>query len=167
MKITYKKILAMLLAATVTASAGSFAFAEDDGLNPDVYASRMERRAAAEAENDYFPEEEDDFISDEDLLLQYGDDESWEDSVTGEEPVGPVIIDVEILSGDEITHSSVLCFTSRITEELDWETVTYQWQTSTDGEEWFDVEGATERDYNFQLDETNGRYYWRLVVSYT
>ena len=76
----------------------------------------------------------------------------------------PAVVTAEILTGDEVTIGSVLRFTSRITEELDWETVTYQWQTSADGEEWFDVEDADQATLTITVDETNVDSYWRLVV---
>ena len=41
----------------------------------------------------------------------------------------------------------------------------FQWQASRDNEQWFDVEGATEAEYDFTLDETNSKYYWRLVIT--
>ena len=41
----------------------------------------------------------------------------------------------------------------------------YQWQYSLDGIEWLDIAGANNSDYTFTLDNTNGRYYWRLIVS--
>ena len=52
-------------------------------------------------------------------------------------------------------------------DEEESDTYACQWQYSLDGESWSDVEGATEKEYTFRLDETNGKYYWRLVVSYT
>ena len=42
----------------------------------------------------------------------------------------------------------------------------FQWQASRDNEQWFDVEGATEAEYDFTLDETNSKYYWRLVINH-
>ena len=76
-------------------------------------------------------------------------------------PIDSVTIAVE--RGED---AEIRLFAEDIGEE-DAEAYAYQWQYSLDGEEWFDVEGATEKDYTFKLDETNGSYYWRLVVSYT
>ncbi len=74
-------------------------------------------------------------------------------------PAMEVTIAVERKEGSEIR-----LFTESIGEE-EAEGCAFQWQYSLDGEEWLDVEGATEKDYTFQLDETNGRYYWRLIVT--
>ena len=159
--IKIKNVLAAFFAVSVLATLGSVSFAEDDGLPPEVWASRAERRAQAEAEEAADHLEEEDLLWEDDLLLY----EDEEDAVlVGEELTGPVIIEAEILTGDEVTIGSILRFTSRITEEMDWETVTYQWQTSADGEEWFDVEDADQATLTITVDETNVDSYWRLVV---
>lgn len=41
----------------------------------------------------------------------------------------------------------------------------FQWQVSPDNEQWVDVEGATEPDYNFTLDSSNSHFYWRLLIT--
>ncbi len=88
-----------------------------------------------------------------------GDDEQPADEAAEAAPAMEVTIAVERKEGSEIR-----LFTESISEE-EAEGCAFQWQYSLDGEEWLDVEGATEKDYTFQLDETNGRYYWRLIVT--
>ena len=70
-----------------------------------------------------------------------------------------VTIAVERREGNEIR-----LYAENLSEEAG-EKYSYQWQYSLNNEEWFAVEGATGKDYTFRLDQTNGRYYWRLIVS--
>ena len=42
---------------------------------------------------------------------------------------------------------------------------TFQWQVSMDNEIWTSVDGATDRDYTFTLNETIANSYWRLVIT--
>ena len=96
------------------------------------------------------------------------DDETAEPAEeTAEEAPAP-----EVLPAKEVTiaaergeDNAIRLFAENISEE-EKDTFTYQWQYSLDNEEWLDVEGANDKDYNFQMDETNGLYYWRLIVSY-
>lgn len=161
----WKRSVALLLAVILVSAFFGSAFAEDDGLDADIYSNRLERRRLAEEEEARLMEEggwEDDFFPDDDLLLEESDDlDLTEDDITY-----PVVIKVENLSGDidDIAIGSVLSFTSEITVEVDWETVTYQWQTSPDGEEWYDVEDATQATMLLTLDESNVGSYWRLIV---
>lgn len=161
----WKGFVSLLLAVILVSAFFGSAFTEDDGLDADIYSNRLERRRLAEEEEARLMEEggwEDDFFPDDDLLLEESDDlDLTEDDITY-----PVVIKVENLSGDidDIAIGSVLSFTSEITVEVDWETVTYQWQTSPDGEEWYDVEDVTQATMLLTLDESNVGSYWRLIV---
>jgi hypothetical protein len=42
--------------------------------------------------------------------------------------------------------------------------LTYQWQYSTDGENWTDIEGATEKVYKYELTRKNMKYTYRVSV---
>ena len=74
-------------------------------------------------------------------------------------PEKEVTIAVDRHEGNEIR-----LFAENMVPEDD-ETYAYQWQYSLDNENWLDVEGACERDYNFKLDSENCNYYWRLIVT--
>ena len=83
-------------------------------------------------------------------------EEVVEESAEAPAPVTEVTIAVERGEGDAV----------RLFAEEDLgEEYLYQWQYSLDGIEWLDVAGANNSDYTFTLDNTNGRYYWRLIVS--
>ncbi len=83
-------------------------------------------------------------------------EEVVEELVEAPVPVTEVTIAVERGEGDAV----------RLFAEEDLgEEYLYQWQYSLDGEDWFDIAGANNSDYTFTLDNTNGRYYWRLIVS--
>ena len=93
------------------------------------------------------------------LNLSYPDPNAKEEVVVEEAEEIEVTIAVERREGNEIR-----LFAENLSEE-DSEKYSYQWQYSLNNEEWFAVEGATGKDYTFRLDQTNGRYYWRLIVS--
>ena len=76
-------------------------------------------------------------------------------------PITEVTISVERREGNEVR-----LFAENIGEDEN-EGYVYQWQYSLDNAEWFDIDGANGSDYTFNLDSTNGRYYWRLIVSET
>ena len=83
-------------------------------------------------------------------------EEVAEEPVEAPAPVTEVTIAVERGEGDAV----------RLFAEEDLgEEYLYQWQYSLDGIEWLDIAGANNSDYTFTLDNTNGRYYWRLIVS--
>ena len=42
--------------------------------------------------------------------------------------------------------------------------LTYQWQYTTDGENWTNIEGANNKFYTYELDETNVEYEYRVKV---
>ena len=42
---------------------------------------------------------------------------------------------------------------------------TVQWQYSTDGEEFFDIEDANELSYRYLTDEENVHYIWRVLIT--
>jgi hypothetical protein len=42
--------------------------------------------------------------------------------------------------------------------------LTYQWQYSTDGENWTDIEGETKKTYSYIIDETNANNIYRVLV---
>ena len=44
-------------------------------------------------------------------------------------------------------------------------TLTYQWQWSTDGENWTDIEGATKKTYTYIIDRQNAKYKFRVCVN--
>ena len=94
------------------------------------------------------------------LILSYPDP----DAKAEEEPAGDteeirVTIAAERREGNEI-H----LYAENLSEE-DSEHYLFQWEYSLDSEEWFAVDGADSREYTFRLDDTNGRYYWRLIVT--
>ena len=94
------------------------------------------------------------------LILSYPDP----DAKAEEEPAGDteeirVTIAAERREGNEI-H----LYAENLSEE-DTEHYLFQWEYSLDSEEWFAVDGADSREYTFRLDDTNGRYYWRLIVT--
>ena len=93
------------------------------------------------------------------LNLSYPDPNAKEEAVVEEAEEIEVTIAVERREGNEIR-----LFAENLSEE-DSEKYNYQWQYSLDNEEWLALEGANGREYTFRLDQTNGRYYWRLIVS--
>ena len=93
------------------------------------------------------------------LNLSYPDPNAKEEAVVEEAEEIEVTIAVERREGNEIR-----LFAENLSEE-DSEKYSYQWQYSLDNEEWLALEGANGREYTFRLDQTNGRYYWRLIVS--
>ena len=128
--------------------------------NPDPDAAPAQEAEPAEEVEEEAAEEEVTEATEEEKETEESSDESLL-TTNYSLPIDSVTIDVE-----RQEDNAVRLFAEDIGEE-DAEAYAYQWQYSLDGEEWFDVEGATEKDYNFKLDETNGSYYWRLVVSYT
>jgi len=54
-----------------------------------------------------------------------------------------------------------MCIRDRGYEGLDY---SLQWQYSTDGENWTDVEGETGEKMDVVVTEENDLYYWRIVV---
>ena len=42
--------------------------------------------------------------------------------------------------------------------------LTYQWQYSTDGENWSNIEGANDKTYTYIVDKENAKYYYRVQV---
>ena len=86
-------------------------------------------------------------------------EEAVEEPVEEIAPVTEVTIAVERRENNEIR-----LFAEDLTEET-LEAVLLQWQYSLDGMEWQNIDGANGADYTFILDETNGSYYWRLIVS--
>jgi hypothetical protein len=42
--------------------------------------------------------------------------------------------------------------------------LTYQWQYSTDGENWTNIDGATEKVYKYELNRKNMKYSYRVFV---
>ena len=66
----------------------------------------------------------------------------------------------ELYFGDESTLIAVL-------HGYDNAVYTVQWQTSRDGAEWQDIEGATETRYTMIVTEENYLDYWRVVVTIT
>ena len=93
------------------------------------------------------------------LNLSYPDPNAKEEVVVEEAEEIEVTIAVERREGNEIR-----LFAENLSEE-DSEKYSYQWQYSLDNEEWLALEGANGREYTFRLDQTNGRYYWRLIVT--
>ena len=45
------------------------------------------------------------------------------------------------------------------------EKYSFQWQVSPDNEQWINVEGANDPEYNFTLDQSNNNSYWRLLIT--
>ena len=43
--------------------------------------------------------------------------------------------------------------------------LSYQWQYSTDGENWTDIGGANDAVYMYIVDESNAQYYYRVMVN--
>jgi hypothetical protein len=138
-------------------------------------SDKKEDKAESEEEAEEAPAEETDEAAAEETeepgeeseeeTSEESDAEAAEDAE--EETVAPVAEPIEVtIAVERGEDAEIRLFAEDIGEE-EAEAYAYQWQYSLDGEEWFDVEGATEKDYIFKLDETNGRYYWRLVVSYT
>ena len=93
------------------------------------------------------------------LNLSYPDPNAKEEAVVEDAEEIEVTIAVERREDNEIR-----LFAENLSEE-DSEKYSYQWQYSLDNEEWLALEGANGREYTFRLDQTNGRYYWRLIVS--
>ena len=91
-----------------------------------------------------------------DQLVEETVEEIVEETVEASAPVTEITIAVERGEGDTV----------RLFAEEDLgEAYLYQWQYSLNGEDWLDIDGATNSDYIFNLDNTNGSYYWRLIVS--
>ena len=60
--------------------------------------------------------------------------------------------------GDTVTLTATLI-------GFDGMTVALQWQYSLDGQQWFDVQGATDTVYAFQVSEETSGSMWRLAVT--
>ena len=68
--------------------------------------------------------------------------------------------------GEELYFGDLVTLTAEL---IGYENAVYivQWQTSEDGVNWTDVEGATELIYEFAVTEENCQNYWRLIVNVT
>ena len=73
-----------------------------------------------------------------------------------------VSIQVTNLDGGEIELGSNLRLTALVANGEGLE-LNYLWQYSTDGENWEEIDCATQ-NYDFVLDETNNTYYWQAIV---
>ena len=81
-------------------------------------------------------------------------------SITGE-PV--VSIEVSIPEGQAVYLGTEITMIAVPTGFGDVE-LTYQWQYSTDGENWNNIEGANSKFYTYELDENNMFYNYRVMV---
>ena len=79
---------------------------------------------------------------------------------------GEPVVDIEtsVLPGQKVFKGTGITLTARPAGFGDAE-LTYQWQYSADGENWTDIEGATEPVYKYIVDGENARYYYRVNVS--
>lgn len=79
---------------------------------------------------------------------------------------GEPVVDIEtsVLPGQRVFKGTGITLTARPAGFGDAE-LTYQWQYSADGENWTDIEGATEPVYKYIVDGENARYYYRVNVS--
>ena len=68
------------------------------------------------------------------------------------------------ISVERAEENAIHLFTED-TELRSGDNYSFQWQVSPDNEQWVDVEGATEPDYNFTLDSSNSHFYWRLLIT--
>jgi hypothetical protein len=63
-----------------------------------------------------------------------------------------------VYSGTEITLTAVPAGFGDVQ-------LAYQWQYSTDGENWTDIEGATKKTYTYIITEENAIYRYRVYVN--
>lgn len=94
-----------------------------------------------------------------------------EPEVPGEEPVAELDPDREIViraeyEGEQLYFGDEVALCAEL---IGYENAVYtvQWETSEDGEDWTDVEDATELTYAFVLTEENWQNLWRLTVNVT
>ena len=113
--------------------------------------------------------DEDDNAADDDVVP--GEDEGPAEKEPVEEPEAELNPDRSIEIHAE-WDGEALYFgaeSTLVAELIGYENAVYtvQWQTSQDGENWTDVEGATELTYTMVVTEENWQDIWRLVVNVT
>lgn len=83
-----------------------------------------------------------------------------EAEVTGEPSVE---IETSLLPGQKVFKGTEVTLTS-IPSGFGSAELTYQWQYSTDGENWMDIEGANGKEYTYIVNKENAKYYYRVQV---
>ena len=83
-----------------------------------------------------------------------------EAEVTGEPSVE---IETSLLPGQKVFKGTEVTLTS-IPSGFGSAELTYQWQYSTDGENWTDIEGANGKEYTYIVNKENAKYYYRVQV---
>ena len=63
-----------------------------------------------------------------------------------------------VYKGSYITMSAVL---NNFSDE---DVYSVKWQYSTDGVEFFDIDGANDLSYSYFIDEENSQYYWKISI---
>ena len=81
--------------------------------------------------------------------------------ITGE-PV--VIIESSIPAGEPVYKGTEITLKAVVAGFGD-KALTYQWQYSTDGENWSDIEGADQEVYTYTVTRSNAKYIYRVSVN--
>ena len=75
-----------------------------------------------------------------------------------------VVVLVDAPEGDNVPEGAPVWMTAVVTG-AEPDTLLYQWQYSSDGEEWTDIDGANGQTYEAVMTAANAGGYWRVTVS--
>lgn len=92
--------------------------------------------------------------------------ESGKLTIEGEaEATGELSVEIKtsLLPGQKVFKGTEVTLTS-IPNGFGSAELTYQWQYSTDGENWTDIEGANGKEYTYIVNKENAKYYYRVQV---
>lgn len=92
------------------------------------------------------------------------EDEETEEEKVEEDTELQVSIYFINLSEGKVKYGSRIQLISQVSGAPEGCELRYQWQCSTDGGNWVDVQNGNGATYEFVLDETNAGQYWRVLV---
>lgn len=83
--------------------------------------------------------------------------------IIGEAGEGTVEVETSLLPGQKVFKGTEVTLTA-FAKGFGAVELTYQWQYSTDGENWSNIEGANDKTYTYIVDKENAKYYYRVQV---
>ena len=76
---------------------------------------------------------------------------------------GTVEVETSLLPGQKVFKGTEVTLTA-VAKGFGNVELTYQWQYSTDGENWSNIEGANDKTYTYIVNKENAKYYYRVQV---
>ena len=79
-------------------------------------------------------------------------------------PTRELVIHSSVEGMEIIYYGTMIRFDTELINFLDDDIYTIQWKYSIDGENFIDIDGANELSYEFELNEENIEYFWRISI---